>query len=132
MLDVADVRGFSLSDDRLTVVYRVRATREEVIEAEQDEYDRGIRIDKMVPIGQGLFRSINIEGRWATQRYHGMWFGRAPLLADVPDQWKAVDLASREKQDLPPPYQPLRRPTASDLADEIGRASSREGGGRYV
>src|SRR3546814_3663580 len=75
-LDVADVRGFSLSDDGLTLVYRVRATREEVIEAEQAEYDRGIRIDKMVPIGQGLFRSINIEGRWATQRYHGMWFGR--------------------------------------------------------
>src|SRR3546814_10776813 len=56
-LDVADVRGFSLSDDGLTLVYRVRATREEVIEAEQAEYDRGIRIDKMVPIGQGLFRS---------------------------------------------------------------------------
>src|SRR3546814_7887607 len=75
----------------------------------------------MVPIGQGLFRSINIEGRWATQRYHGMWFGRASLLADVPDQWKAVDLASREKQDLPPSYQPLRPPTASDLADGLPR-----------
>src|SRR3546814_7432713 len=29
-LDVADVRGFSLSDDGLTLVYRVRATRDEV------------------------------------------------------------------------------------------------------
>ena len=38
-----------------------RATREEVLSAEQAEYDRGIHIDETVPIGQGLFRSGNVE-----------------------------------------------------------------------
>lgn len=128
-LDAADVRGFSLSEDGLRLIYSgfslsedgrrliysVGATREQVIEAEQAEYDRGIRIDKDVPIGQGLFRSINIEGRWETQRYAGMWFGRAPLLATVPNRWKAIDLASRKRQDLPVSYRPSHPLMASDL-----------------
>ena len=134
-LDAADVRDFSLSEDRLRLIYSefslsedgrrliysVGATREQVIEAEQAEYDRGIRIDKDVPIGQGLFRSINIEGRWETQRYAGMWFGRAPLMADVPNRWKAIDVASRERQDLPASYRPSRPLTASDLAAGLPR-----------
>ena len=107
-LDAADVREFSLSDDGLQLFYRVGATREEVAAAEQAEYDNGIRIDKQVPIGQGLFRSINIEGRWATQRYVGMWFGRAPLLADAPQRWKVIDLADLHRRDLPTSYRPPR------------------------
>src|SRR3546814_20107831 len=50
-----------------------------------------------------------------------MVFERSSLLRDVPDQWKAVGLASRENQDLPPSYQPLRPPPASDLADGLPR-----------
>jgi len=134
-LDAADVREFSLSKDRLRLIYSgfslsedgrrliysVGATREQVIEAEQAEYDRGIRVDKDVPIGQGLFRSINIEGRWETQRYAGMWFGRAPLLAEVPNRWKAIDLASRRRQALPTSYRPSHPLTASDLAAGLPR-----------
>lgn len=119
--DAADVRGFSLSEDGRRLIYSVGATREQVIEAEQAEYDGGIRIDKDVPIGQGLFRSINIEGRWETQRYAGMWFGRAPLLADAPDRWKAIDLASRERQDLPASKRPPHPLKASDLAAGLPR-----------
>ncbi len=114
-LDVADVRGFLLSDDGQRLLYRVGATRQEVITEEQAEYDRGIRIDKAVPIGQGLFRSINIEGRWASQRYAGMWFGRAPLLADTPERWKAVDLLSLERHELPASEWPPRPLEPTDL-----------------
>jgi len=148
-LDAADVREFSLSEDRLRLIYSgfslsgdgrrliysVGATREQVIEAEQAEYDRGIRIDKNVPIGQGLFRSINIEGRWETQRYAGMWFGRAPLLAEVPDRWKAIDLASRRRQDLPASKRPSHPLKASDLAAGLPRPwklAVEPGGGRIA
>ncbi len=113
--DAADVRDFTLGADGQRLLYRVGATREEVIAAEQAEYDRGIRIDKQVPIGQGLFRSINIEGRWATQRFAGMWFGRASLLADAPEYWKAIDLADLKRSDLPASYQPPRPLAAPDL-----------------
>lgn len=133
--DAADVRDLSLSQDRLRLVYSgfllskdggkliysVGPTREQVDEAETDEYDHGIRIDKDVPIGQGLFRSIDIEGRWETQRYAGMWFGRAPLLANVPNRWKTIDLATGTKKDLPPSYRPPRPLTSSDLPEGLPR-----------
>lgn len=113
--DAADVRGYVLDADGGRLFYRVGATREAVAKAEQLEYERGIRIDGDVPIGQGLFRSINIEGRWATQRYAGMWFGRAPLLADVPDRWKVVDLASLRVRDALAAERPPMPPAISDL-----------------
>ncbi|WP_337244686.1 Atxe2 family lasso peptide isopeptidase [Luteimonas sp. gir] len=113
--DAADVRGYVLDADGRRLFYRVGATREAVADAEQLEYDRGIRIDGDVPIGQGLFRSINIEGRWATQRYAGMWFGRAPLLADAPDRWKVVDLVTLEVRDAPAAERPPMPPAISDL-----------------
>ncbi len=98
--DPADVREFALTDGGRVLKYSVGPTREAVLEAEQAEYDRGIRIDNAVPVGQGLFRSGNIEGRLATQRYGKIWFDRTSLLADVPDQWKAVDLSSGATQNL--------------------------------
>ncbi|TAA23310.1 Atxe2 family lasso peptide isopeptidase [Pseudoxanthomonas winnipegensis] len=92
--DPADVRAFTLSRDGRRLRYSVGATREAVTAAEQAEYDQGVRIDGTVPIGQGLVRSGAVEGRLATQRYAGLWFDRAALLADVPDRWKALDLAT--------------------------------------
>lgn len=90
--DSSDVRAFSLSRDGRSLRYSVGAEREVVAAAEQAEYDRGVRIDGTVPIGQGLVRSGAVDGRLATQRYAGVWFDRASLLADVPDRWKALDL----------------------------------------
>src|SRR6185312_11128007 len=49
-LDAANVRDFALDADGRVLKYSVGATREEVIEAEQAEYDRGIRIDSTVPL----------------------------------------------------------------------------------
>lgn len=98
--DPADVRDFALDKDSRVLRYSVGATREEVRLAERAEYDQGIHIDATVPIGQGLFRSGYVGGRMATQRYGKIWFDRAPLLADVPDHWKAMDLRTEATREL--------------------------------
>lgn len=98
MQGAADVRDFSLVQGGRVLRYSVGPTREVVLSAEQMEYDRGIRVDESVPIGQGLFRSGNIEGRLATQRFTDIWFARMPLLGDVPDQWYELDLETGAKQ----------------------------------
>lgn len=98
--DAADVRGFELADDGRTLRYRVGATREAIESAERAEYDAGVRVHSATPVGQTLFRSGNLEGRLATQRYGDVWFARVPLLADVPDRWKEVDLQTMERLDL--------------------------------
>src|SRR3546814_17479157 len=98
--DAANVRDFALDADGRVLKYSVGATREEVIEAEQAEYDHGIRIDSTVPLGQNLFRSSNLEGRLATQRFGKVWFDYASLLAARPDRWKAIDLATLKLRDL--------------------------------
>jgi len=106
--DPADVRAFLLSADGKTLYYCLGATREEVITAEQAEYDRGVRIDETVPLGQPLFRSGAIEGRLATQRYGPVWFDRVTLLANTPDQWRTINLATGRNSGAsePPTAQP--------------------------
>ncbi|HEL5339971.1 TPA: Atxe2 family lasso peptide isopeptidase [Stenotrophomonas maltophilia] len=113
--DAADVRSFVLSPDGRTVTYSVGATRAEVIDAEQSEYDRGIRIDETTFVGAGLFRSSQLEGRLATQRFIGDWFSSGPLLALEPDRWKAVDVATSATRDLQASEHPPTAPTAADL-----------------
>lgn len=124
-LDPADVRDFALTADGRVLRYSVGAMREEVVEAEQAEYDRGIRIDETVPLGQSLFRSGNLEGRLATQRFGKVWFDHASLLADRPDRWKAIDLATLQRRDLadsempPPEMEPSKLdPEAFKLASD--------------
>lgn len=131
--DPADVRTFSLSTDGRTLWYSVGATREEVMAAEEAEYDRGIRIDESVPVGQGLFRSISIGGRLETQRYNGQWFDREPLLARIPDRWKAVDVATRKTRaaQAPDVHSPPV-PGAKYVGDsgELWKSAPEPGGGR--
>jgi hypothetical protein len=100
--DTADVRDFVLGKGGRVLRYSVGTAREEVRSAERAEYDQGIHIDAFVPIGQPLFRSGFVRGRMATQRYGKVWFDRVPLLADVPDHWKAVDLQKQVTRDLDP------------------------------
>jgi dipeptidyl aminopeptidase/acylaminoacyl peptidase len=92
--DAADVRAFELYPDGRALRYRVGPTREEVIDAEEREMHAGIRIDDSTFVGAGLVRSSALAGRHATQRFHGGWFDPGSLLADAPDRWKRVDLAS--------------------------------------
>jgi dipeptidyl aminopeptidase/acylaminoacyl peptidase len=116
--DPANVRDFVLSPDGKTLKYIVGATRDAVIAAEQAEYDHGIHIDDTVPVGQGnLFRSGNIEGRMQTLRFRPgvSSFDRVPLLAEVPDQWKAIDLQTGKTRDLPSSERPPSPAAASGL-----------------
>lgn len=132
--DSADVRDFSLSADGQVLRYSIGASREEVVDAEQAEYDRGIRIEKGVPVGQNLFRSGNIEGRLATQRYTGLGADREALLGSVPDRWKAVMLTSGAVEMGGPPLEASRQSTSSGLAREAADywRSARESGGQRI
>lgn len=112
--DPADVRDFFLDDTGRSLVYRTGATRAQVVDAEQAEYERGIRIEQGVPIGANLFRALDIGGRRATHRYRGQWFVLDPLLAGAPDRWMAIDLATLETRALPDSYRPPGQAGAGD------------------
>jgi hypothetical protein len=114
----ADVRNFVLSDDGKVLEYSVGPAREEVVAAEQAEYERGIRVDRSTPFGQPLFRSGHTEGRFTTQRL-GFMFNRVDLTADVPDRWKSIDLASGAVRNLSPSEKPSAALAASDLAKRV-------------
>ncbi|MGN6790179.1 MAG: Atxe2 family lasso peptide isopeptidase [Rhodanobacteraceae bacterium] len=114
----ADVRDFVLSDDGTVLKYSIGPTHVEVTAAEQAEYDRGIRVDRSTPLGQPLFRSGYTEGRLATQRL-GLMFNRVDLTADVPDRWKAINLASGAVRDLASSEKPPASLAASDLVKQV-------------
>lgn len=120
--DAADVRDFALDAEGRVLCYRVGATRAQVLAAEQDEYAQGIRIDDTVPLGQGLLRSGNVEGRLATQRFAGVWFDRAGLSADVPEHWVAMDLATASTRPLAAAQVPAEEPPVSALRGIDGDA----------
>jgi dipeptidyl aminopeptidase/acylaminoacyl peptidase len=117
--DPADVRDFTLSSDGQTLKYSVGATRKAVITAEESEYGRGIRIDDTVNIAAGLFRSSKVDGRPTTQRFLGPWFSMGPLLAMVPDRWKAVDLATMTTRSLSSSELPMRPLTPANLSPHL-------------
>ncbi|MBY8826596.1 Atxe2 family lasso peptide isopeptidase [Hephaestia mangrovi] len=113
--NAADVRDMSVSADGEMLRVSFGATREEVRRAEKAEYDRGIRIDARIPIGQSLFRSGYIGGKPETQRYGPIWFDRVPLLASVPSRWEAIELNTGQAHDLATSYAPPRTPTADEI-----------------
>ena len=100
--DPANVETFALSPDGCELVYAVGAARAEIEAAETAEYDRGIRIDPTIAIGQGLFQSADIDGRLASVRMAGDWSDRGGLLARTPRRWKIVDLARGVTRDASP------------------------------
>jgi len=117
--DPADVRDFTLSSDGKTLKYSVGATRKAVVNAEESEYDHGIRIDDTVNIAAGLFRSSKLYGRPTTERFLGNWFSMGPLLAEVRDRWKAVDLATMTTRGLSASERPARPLTPADLSPDL-------------
>src|SRR5690606_2148686 len=98
--DPADVRDFALSDDGRILRYSVGATRDEIIRAEQNEYDRGVHATPAMPVAQGVFRSGYSAGRLATQRFTGVGFVRDGILAGAPDRWKQIELATRKRSEV--------------------------------
>ncbi|KZC36748.1 dipeptidyl aminopeptidase, partial [Rhodanobacter sp. FW510-R12] len=120
--DPADVRDFALSNDGKTLMYSVGATRKAVIDAEESEYDHGIRIDDTVDIAAGLFRQSVLNGQPTTRRYLEGWASTGPLLAKVPDCWKAVDLTTMATRALPISEHPVRWLTPADLSPDLPAA----------
>lgn len=116
--DPGNVRKFTISDDGRKLIYSVGATRERIMAAEQAEHDRGIRVDERVPIGQPLYRSGFVEGRWATQRYTGVGFDKVGLLAEEPDLWKVVDLRDGSKRAAQRPEVPEPVISVADIMSE--------------
>lgn len=121
--DLANVRAFSLSADGLVLKYSVGATREAVVNAELAEYDHGVHIDRTVPLGDSLFRSGYQEGRLATQRLVDNELERFPLLSQVPDRWKAINISTGVKKDLPSDEVPAKSLTPVDLSPKFGKVS---------
>ncbi len=119
--DPANVRRFSLDDGGAALLYGVGATREAVVEAELEEYDRGVHIDRNVPLGDPLFRSGHHEGRLATQRLVDNELVRFPLLSQVPDRWKSVDLATGETIELAAGRVPAGAVAPADVPQDLGR-----------
>jgi dipeptidyl aminopeptidase/acylaminoacyl peptidase len=96
--DPADVDRFSIGKGRLT--YEVGATRAEIHTAEAADYDNGVLIDETVDPAQSLFGAIEINGRLASQRFSGLWFGRGGRLDGRPPQRRAVDLSTLSSVDV--------------------------------
>lgn len=119
--DAADALDFWLGDDGATLEYSVGASREDVLAAEEAEYERGIHIDGSVPIGQPLFRSGLTGGRLATQRLGENEITRYPLLAGAPRRWKVLDLRTGSKRELAAGDVPRSAMTAADLAGSLPR-----------
>lgn len=114
----ANVRTFSLNPDGSVLYYSVGATRQAVIDAESAEYDRGVHIDRTVMLGETLFRSGFQDGRLATQRLrNGV---RVPLLSDVPDHWKTLNLSTGATTELAAGQHPASPVKAADLPDTDG------------
>ncbi|MBS7456836.1 Atxe2 family lasso peptide isopeptidase [Coralloluteibacterium stylophorae] len=130
--DAADVEEFALDAAGTRLTYRVGLPREAVRDAEEAEYDRGIRIDRAAPLGQGLFRSGLTEGRLATQRL-GQVFNRVPLTAATATQWKAVGLDAGTRDAVPAdaPAAPSLPAVLQDLPD-LWQTADEPGGDRVA
>ncbi|GLV23856.1 hypothetical protein TomTYG45_02980 [Sphingobium sp. TomTYG45] len=89
-----NVADMMLGADGRTVTYRVGPSRDDVVRAENKEYDDGVLIDAKVDPSRPLYRGGRIDGRRATERLGGFWFGHAGLLADQAPHVRTVDIPS--------------------------------------
>lgn len=97
--EAGNVIDMMLGADGHTIIYRVGASREDIVRAEREEYDRGVLIDASVDPSRPLYRGGRIDGRQATERLKGFWFGHGGLLADQAPHVRAVDIISGVAQD---------------------------------
>ena len=116
----ADVEHPSLSSDGKSILYKLGPTRAEILRAEQQEYDSGVRIDSTVDLAQNLIHGGWVNGRLATQRYVGYWYVRDGLLWRSPRQEHRYDLATRSDTTVGGP----QAVPPFDLQKEIPKAES--------
>jgi hypothetical protein len=88
--------------DGTALTYQLGPTRDEIERAEQREYDEGIRVDASVDLAQDLFRGGWVDGRLASQRLTGRWYGRDGLLWRTPRRSFRVDLRSLHRAEVEP------------------------------
>jgi len=117
--DPANVRSFSLNADGSVLSYSVGAPREAVVHAEGTEHDRGIHVDRSVPLGDALFRSGYHEGRLATQRLLDNELERFPLMADAPPSWRSIDLSTGKRSESAAGDASSRTLSSSDLSSSL-------------
>lgn len=85
--------------DGRTITYRVGPARDDIVRAEGREYDDGVLIDATVDPSRPLYRGGRIDGRPATERLGGFWFGHGGLLAGQVPHVRSVDIASAVARD---------------------------------
>jgi dipeptidyl aminopeptidase/acylaminoacyl peptidase len=85
--------------DNHSVLFRVGAARADVVRAERREYDEGVLVDASVDPSRPLYRGGRIDGRQATERLKGFWFGHGGLLADRPPRVRVLDIATSTVRD---------------------------------
>lgn len=89
--DDADIEAFTLLPGSEQLLYRIGATRDAIRRAEQDDHDRGVRLDETIYAGQGLFRSLLDNGRLVSERTDET-MTRQRLLWRTPKTYRVVDL----------------------------------------
>jgi len=87
-----DVLSFELTPGRHSILYRVGPARSAIERAELAEYDSGILIDEHVELAQNVFRGALVNGRRASQRLSGPWFGRGNVLWREAPRLRRLDL----------------------------------------
>jgi dipeptidyl aminopeptidase/acylaminoacyl peptidase len=85
--------------DSQSILFRVGAARADIARAERQEYDEGVLVDASVDPSRPLYRGARIDGRRATERLKGFWFGHGGLLADRPPRARVLDVASGRVRD---------------------------------
>lgn len=111
------------------VLYRIGPARADIVRAEQEEYDRGIRIDATVDPSRGLFRSDRIDGRAATTRLNGFWFAHGGLLNEAAPIAKMLDPVSLAVRPATPAEAEYLKPKAKSFDRIDGRLFERADSG---
>jgi len=117
--DPADVTRFALDGTGQSLVYEVDgADRAEIVAAEEREYASGIHIDQAIDVAQGVYRAAEINGRLASERLHGAWFGRTNVLGDRPPRVRGMTLRGRSSEVVPLPAPFKTAPDTGSPEDE--------------
>lgn len=94
-----NVIDIAAGPDGHSLIFRVGTARADVVRAERQEYDEGVLIDASVDPSRPLYRGARIDGRPATERLKGFWFGHGGLLADRPLRLRVMDIATGKVRD---------------------------------
>lgn len=92
--EAGNVIDIAPGPDNHLILFRVGAARADIVRAERQEYDEGVLVDASVDPSRPLYRGARIDGRQATERLKGFWFGHGGLLADRPPRIQVLDIAT--------------------------------------